>query len=251
VAELIGVRGLCHRFGDGVLGLSDISLSVDEGDFLLVAGRNGSGKSLLVKHFTGLCKPSSGLVCYRGKDIGKDIGRVRCALGMVFQDSDSQVIGQTIDEDVSFGPENLRLPRQEIEKRRDQALGRVSLSGMGQRRPDSLSGGERRRLAIAGTLAMEAECLILDEPFANLDRDGVCSVVRIISDLHRSGIALLVVTHELEKILGLADRLVVMDRGEIVLSGMPAPTLSAGVEAYGLRDPLRHPRSIEDLAWLD
>jgi biotin transport system ATP-binding protein len=250
VVELLAVHGLSHRFRDGALGLSDLSFSVRQGDFLLIAGRNGSGKSLLVKHFIGLCQASSGGVTYRGRDIWKDIAAVRCAVGMVFQDSDSQIIGQTIDEDVSFGPENLRLPRQEIAKRRDEALERVSLSGMGQRRPDSLSGGERRRLSIAGTLAMEAECLILDEPFANLDFESIRLVLKTVTELHAQGTTIVLVTHELEKVLAHATRLAIMDSGAIVYDGAPDGLDPADFERHGLSNPYRNQSLRSDLSWI-
>lgn len=248
--ELLRTEDLWHRFPDGTAGLSGISLSIAKGDFLALAGRNGSGKSLLVKHLVGLRLPSSGRVLFRGEPIGKDLQRLRSSVGLVFQDADSQVIGQTVGEDVAFGPGNLRLGRSEIEERVRRSLARVGMSGMEDRRPDSLSGGEKRRLAVAGVLAMDAECVILDEPFANLDLASIRMVLRTLRDLHAKGTTVVVLTHELEKTLALATRLVVLEAGQKRFDGSPDDFPREGFERYGLADPYRSCAVRGDLAWL-
>jgi biotin transport system ATP-binding protein len=248
--ELLRTEDLWHRFPDGKAGLAGVSLSIKKGDFLVLAGRNGSGKSLLVKHMIGLKEPSSGKVLFRGESVMKNLLKVRSSVGLVFQDAESQVIGQTVGEDVAFGPENLRLDRQEIDGRVKSSLTRVGMAGMEERQPDSLSGGEKRRLAIAGVLAMDAECLILDEPFANLDLDSIRMVMRTLRDLHSRGSTILLLTHELEKVLALATRLVVLQSGAIRFDGDPDDFPADGFERYGLADPYKASAKRSDLAWL-
>ncbi len=250
MTELLRLEKVDHRFSDGSLGLSEISLCLNQGDFLVLAGRNGSGKSLLVRHLLGLCRPSSGRVLYRGVPISAQLEKVRSALGLVFQEAEAQIIGQTVDEDVAFGPENLRLPRRLIEERREKAMRRVHLDGLGGRLPDSLSGGERRRLAIAGSLAMEAECLILDEPFANLDLPSIRLCLETIVELHASGTTILLLTHELEKVLAHANRLAIMERGRLAYDGSPDDFYPEEFERYGLANPYRSYQRRADLSWL-
>jgi ABC-type cobalt transport system, ATPase component len=246
--ELVGIQRLCHRFHDGAIGLEDVDLRVDEGDFLIIAGRNGSGKSLLARHIIGLSEPSSGVIRFRGRPLGEDIARARRDIGFVFQDSDAQIVGQTLLEDAAFGPANLRIPR--AESRARESLLKVGLSGLERRRPDSLSGGERRRLAIAGVLAMGPSCLIFDEPFANLDYPSIKSVLSIIVSLHAEGKSVIVITHELEKVLAHSTRLAIMSSGKIVFDGAPDGLGQDRFETLGLRNPFRCGARLEDLTWL-
>lgn len=250
MAELLRAVDLWHRFPDGKNGLAGVTLALGEGEFIVLAGRNGSGKSLLAKHLIGLNRPSSGSVLFLGQNIERDLRRVRSSVGLVFQDAEAQVIGQTVAEDVAFGPENLKMGRAEIEERVSRALEKVGMAGMGERRPDSLSGGEKRRLAIAGVLALDARCIILDEPFANLDLASIRMVVRSLRDLHRDGTAILLLTHELEKVLALATRLVMLDSGRIGYDGDPDSFPRADFETYGLSDPYRSYAERSELAWL-
>ncbi len=248
---LLEARGLGHRFGDGGWGFRGIDFVLGRGELVVLAGRNGAGKTLFAKHLAGLLVPSEGVVLFEGRPLLGFTESPSHRVGYVFQDARLQIVGDRVEEDARFGPENLGLKAHDARERADKAIEECGLWALREAFVHTLSGGELRRLAVAGILAMRPAVVILDEPFANLDRDGVYSVVRIISQLNREGIALMIVTHELEKILGLADRLIVMDKGAIVLSGHPDPTLSSGVEAFGLRNPLRHLRSIKDLAWLD
>jgi biotin transport system ATP-binding protein len=250
VTELVRVESLSHRFRDGVWGLEDVSLSVHEGDFLLLAGRNGSGKTLLMRHLVGLVEPSQGRVLYRGSDIRADLRRARAGVGLVFQDPDTQIVGQTVAEDVAFGPSNLRLAPEEIEKRTGRALGLVHLEEYADRRPDSLSGGERRRLTIAGVLAMHSECLVFDEPFANLDAPSIKSVISTAVELNQRGRTVVVLTHEIEKILAHATRFVVMNEGAIAYDGDPDQFPREAFDLHGLMDPYRGGLERKDLTWL-
>lgn len=250
MAEIARVEDLVHRFPDGGLGLDGAELRIDEGDFLVLAGRNGSGKSLLARHLIGLARPSAGQVLCRGCAVAADPFAARRTIGLVFQESDAQIVGQTLFEDAAFGPANLGLPRAEIETRASEALALVGLSGLEGRRPDSLSGGERRRLAIAGVLAMRPDCVLLDEPFANLDLPAIRSLLSVIVALHADGRAIVVVTHELEKVLAHATRLAVMEAGRVVYDGAPGGLERQRYEELGLRDPFRSGARLEDLTWL-
>lgn len=238
MAELFRTEGLTHVFKSGQAGLRNISLHIDSGSLIVLAGRNGSGKTLLVRHFVGLSTPTAGKVFFHEEPVEQAIKKIRTSVGYVFQDADLQIFSQTVAEDVAFGPENLMFPAEVVELRVRQALSVTRLDSMRNRRPETLSGGEKRRLAIAGILAMEPECLILDEPFANLDLESINDVVEILLELHKSGKTLIVVTHELEKILPFADRLIILDNGELVFSGHPQETNPELYKCHGLVCPL-------------
>ena len=250
VAELIEVEALGHRFRDGSWGLRDLNLKVGEGELLILAGRNGSGKTLLVRHFIGLARPSSGRVLYRGTPVTADLDAARRGIGLVFQDSEAQIVGQTVLEDAAFGPANLGLDIDTVHERAREALALVGLGGMERRRPDSLSGGERRRLAIAGIVAMRSECIVLDEPFANLDLEAIRQVLAVIVRLAGAGHTLLVLTHELEKCLAHATHLAVLEAGRIAYDGAPSGLAPSRFEGLGLMNPYRHGERLEELTWL-
>jgi biotin transport system ATP-binding protein len=233
---LIETSHLSHRFADGTIGINDVSLVFDEGEFTVIAGANGSGKTTLLRHLNGLLLPSSGSVSIAGKSVKKDPLAARQMVGMVFQDADSQIVGETVYDDVAFGPENLALARKEIDRRIKAALEAVELAGFEDKRPHHLSGGEKRRLAIAGVLAMKPRVLLMDEPFSNLDYPATCRVLNQIIDLHRQGHTIIICTHDLEKVIAHAQRLVVMARGRVVKDGRPAEMVG-GIERYGIRPP--------------
>jgi len=245
--------------GESFTALNGINLDIIEGQCLLVAGSNGSGKTLLMRIIAGLLEPSGGDVLFRGYSLygGKRGGQreterlLRGELGLVFQDADAQIVGETVAEDAAFGPENMGLSPEEVKARADQALASLDLSEKRDNSPRSLSGGEKRRLAIAGVLAMGCGTVIMDEPFANLDWPGVVQTLSIIRDLKNSGKTLIILTHELEKILALADRLVILHRGVICNDGPPAEVLDALDPAWGVRDPRRNYAAIEDCSWLE
>ena len=182
----------------------------------------GGGKTTLIRHLNGLLLPTSGCIKLAGASVEKDLLRARRLVGMMFQDADSQIVGETVYEDVAFGPENLRLQRNLIDNRVIHALDAVDLKDFAGQRPHVLSGGEKRRLAIAGILAMEPRVIAFDEPFASLDYPGVKQVLKQILTLHRTGHTILVITHDLEKVLAHADRLIIMQKGKIVRDGPPA-----------------------------
>jgi len=233
---LLQVKELTHVFSDGTKALSRVSLTVERGDFLIISGPNGSGKSVLMKHLNGLLSPTEGEILIDGISIHKDLTGTRRKIGLVFQDADSQIIGQTVERDAAFGPENLRLSREEVDSRVDRALGEVNLSQRRKVRPHILSGGEKRRLAVAGILAMDPEVLIFDEPFSNLDYPGVRQVLRQLKELHQKGHTLIVITHDLGKVLAHGTSLIVMSKGRIAEEGEPGDLLNS-LERWGIRRP--------------
>lgn len=237
MSELFRAVALSHTFRNGNEALKNIDLTIEDGEFIILAGRNGSGKTLLARHLVGLSTPTAGKVLFRGTEAKSSIKALRLAVGFVFQDTDSQILGQTVAEDVAFGPSNMGLPLVEIRARTVEALSLAKLSGTEDRRPETLSGGEKRRLSIAGVLAMRPGCIILDEPFANLDFESVQDIVRICGDLKEGGATIIIVTHELEKIMTLADRLILLDKGEKCFDGSPSSAEPEIFADHGLACP--------------
>lgn len=242
-------KNLTYRFHNGEEGLCQVTVSFYKGEFVLLAGRNGSGKTLLARHLVGLLRPAEGLVLFRGKALFDCLEKARQKVGLVFQDADSQVIGQTVQEELRFGPENLGLPEEEIQQRVETVIHLLGLEQNLLTPPDRLSGGEKRRLAIGGILTIEPELLILDEPFANLDYPGIVSILRLLIQLKGKGIGIVLITHELEKALAHADRLVIMEKGKVVEDG-PACDIAPRAGQYGLHplDFFRTP--LESCTWL-
>ncbi|MGM0684199.1 MAG: energy-coupling factor ABC transporter ATP-binding protein [Halobacteriota archaeon] len=225
---MIDVDGVTCRYGDGgadddtaLTAVDDVSLSIPDGEFLVVAGANGSGKTTLVRTFNGLVTPASGTVEVNGTPVEGDLVAARTAVGMVFQDPRDQLVAATVGADVAFGPENLGLAHEEIDRRVAAALDAVNMAGREADRIASLSGGERERVAIAGALAMEPDHLVLDEPFTGLDEPARRSVVDSLRERHRAGTGVIVVTHDLRDVLGLADRVVGLANGRVAVDATP------------------------------
>ncbi len=231
------------------MGLDNINLRVESGEFVAISGANGSGKTTLLRHINGLLKPSSGEIFVAGISVCKNPAKARQIVGMVFQDADTQIIGETVYEDVAFGPENLKLDHETIKKRVYEALEMTGLSDFAPKVAHTLSGGEKRRLAISGILAMKSEILIFDEPFSNLDYPGVRQVLRQIINLKESGKTILLTTHDLEKVMAHIDRLIVMKKGKIVRDG-PPEKVAAGIEKFGVKEPLGLNKGSEPISWL-
>ncbi len=233
---IIETSRLSHRYADGTTALDAVNLSFETGAFTVLAGPNGSGKTTLLRHLNGLLPAQSGSVVVDGRDVKADPLAARQKVGMVFQDADSQIVGETVYDDAAFGPENLGLSRQQIDRRVTRALAAVGLTDQADKRPHNLSGGEKRLLAIAGVLAMAPRVMLMDEPFSNLDYPATCRVLAQIQDLHASGRTLILTTHDLEKVVAHAQRLVVMSAGRVVSDGAPADVLD-GIERFGIRPP--------------
>jgi len=222
--------------------LDDISLSINSGECTIIAGANGSGKSLLMSIIAKLEEPTSGTV------------KTGARVGLVFQEPDAQILGETAREDIAFGPRNMKLPKVEIRTLVDNALTETGLTQRADFPARSLSGGEKRRLATAGVLAMNAQIIIFDEPYANLDYPGVVQVNRLFQKLITDGKTLLILTHELEKCLALSNRFIVLCKGKKVFDGPAEEALSRDTETdftiWGIRHPLKNTAGkLEDLLW--
>ncbi|MDQ2051556.1 ABC transporter ATP-binding protein [Natronolimnohabitans sp. A-GB9] len=218
---MIEFRSVSYAFDD-VNVLEDVSLTIDDGEFVLFAGANGSGKTTLLRHCNGLLTPDSGEVLVDETPVSENLVAARSNVGMVFQHPRDQFVAATVGADVAFGPENLGLSRQEIDRRVDAALEAVNMAGREDERIDALSGGEQSRVAIAGALAMEPTHLVLDEPFTGLDDPAKRSVLERLESLSADGTGVLLATHDLRDVLALADRVVAMRDGHIVVDEPPA-----------------------------
>lgn len=221
--------------------IGGVDLEIEEGSFTAVLGHNGSGKSTLAKHINGLLLPTEGTVWVGEIDTKEEdrIWDVRKTAGMVFQNPDNQIIGNIVEEDVGFGPENIGVPTDEIWKRVDESLKAVGMTAYRKQSPNKLSGGQKQRVAIAGVMAMRPRCIILDEPTAMLDPNGRKEVIRTIRQLNQAeGITVLLITHYMEEAID-ADRIIVMDDGKIVMDGKPKEIFSRvrELKSYGLDVP--------------
>jgi biotin transport system ATP-binding protein len=232
---MIAVESVTKRYG-GEAVLSDVSLTVEDGEFLVIAGANGSGKTTLVRQFNGLVEPDSGVVRVNGRDVSEHPVAARTSVGMVFQHARDQFVAATVGADVAFGPENLGLAREEIDRRVADALAAVNLAGRESERIDTLSGGEQARVAVAGALAMEPAYLVLDEPFVGLDLAARESVLSRLDALSAEGTGVVVVTHDLRDLLERADRVVGFRKGETAFDAAPAEAADR-LAAIDVRDP--------------
>ncbi|MBQ8804577.1 MAG: energy-coupling factor transporter ATPase [Tyzzerella sp.] len=201
--------------------IDEVNLDIEPGQFIAILGHNGSGKSTLAKHMNAILAPSEGTMWVDGKDTGEEenIWDVRQTAGMVFQNPDNQIIGTVVEEDVGFGPENLGVPTDEIWKRVEESLSAVGMIEYRHHSPNKLSGGQKQRVAIAGVVAMRPKCIVLDEPTAMLDPNGRKEVLRTVEELRRKEhVTVILITHYMEEVIG-ADRVIVMDRGHVVMDG--------------------------------
>ena len=215
--------------------LDDVSLEITEGECVVVGGENGSGKSVLMQIIAGLME-ANGVY-------------VSVPVGLVFQEAETQILGETPAEDIAFGPKNLGWKKEEVQAAVRDALEKTGLTDKADFPARFLSGGEKRRLAVACMLAMKLPVIILDEPYANLDFGGVKQVNTLVRQLKQEGKTVVILTHELEKCLGLSDRLVVLFRGKKVFDGTPDEGLQQNLEEWNIRNPLVSYKSVKDLIW--
>ncbi|MBQ9166417.1 MAG: energy-coupling factor transporter ATPase [Oscillospiraceae bacterium] len=252
---IIETKNVIFRYPDASkdtpLVLDDVTLSIEEGSFVAILGHNGSGKSTLAKNMNAIYLPSGGTIYVDGIDTADEerLLEIRRTVGMVFQNPDNQIVANVVEEDVAFAPENLGVPHEELQERVDQALALVGMKKYAKHAPHLLSGGQKQRIAIAGVIAMEPRCIVLDEPTAMLDPIGREDVIRTITRLNREkGITVVIITHHMDE-AARADRLVVMDHGKVIADGSPKEVFqhveeltSVGLtvpETVGLLDQLR------------
>jgi len=217
--------------------LDGVSLSVEQGQFIVILGHNGSGKSTFARHLNALLYPTEGTVYVNGKDTKEDdnLWDIRQDVGMIFQNPDNQIVGTIVEEDVGFGPENLGIETSEIWQRVEKALGQVDMIKYRKHSPNKLSGGQKQRVAIAGILAMKPKCIVMDEPTAMLDPVGRKEVLDTVRELNeKEGVTIILITHYMEEVAH-ADKVFVMENGKVVLEGTPREVFSHVEEMKGYR----------------
>ena len=235
--DIINIKKLIHDYQkyneDGKVestyrAVDEVSLDVQPGQFIAILGHNGSGKSTLAKHLNAILLPTEGTVYVDGKDTRDEekIKEIRQTAGMVFQNPDNQIIGTVVDEDVAFGPENMGVPSEEIEKRVEEGLKTVEMWEYRSHSPNKLSGGQKQRVAIAGVVAMHPKCIVLDEPTAMLDPVGRKEVIQAAWKLNKEEhVTIILITHYMEEVTS-ADQVIVMDQGKVLMQGTPKEVFS-------------------------
>ena len=223
-------------FPDGTEALKEISFSLQQGDFCIIGGANGSGKSVLMSLIAKLEKPTSGKITSQ-------------YAGLVFQEADSQILGETPLEDVCYSLTNIGLKPAAAKEKAIKLLEKVGLEEKSQTNARTLSGGEKRRLAVASVLALEPEIIIFDEPFANLDWISVKQLCNLLLELKKQGKTIILLTHEIEKILGIANKLIILHKGKLVFDGTPEMGIKENLEQFGIKNPLTEYKKIGDLFW--
>ena len=252
MAVIIETRELSFRYSeDSPLALEDVTLSIEEGSFTAVLGHNGSGKSTFAKHLNAILLPSGGKVYVGGIDTAHEsrLFDIRKTAGMVFQNPDNQIVANVVEEDVAFACENMGLPPEEIRRRVDESLAAVGMSDHAKSAPHLLSGGQKQRVAIAGILAMQPRCIVMDEPTAMLDPSGRAEVMAAIQRLNRSmGVTVVLITHHMDEAAA-AQRVIVMKQGRVALDGTPRQIFS---QVERMRElSLSVPQTVELLYALD
>ena len=215
-------KNLSYTYHDGTEALKNVNIKIKKGEKIAIMGPNGAGKSTLFSHFNGLSEPTSGHVEIEGEKIifeRDELLKVRQKVGIVFQDPNDQLFAPTVKEDVAFGPMNLGLDYEEVERRIKEALEMVGMTGFEEKTPHHLSGGQQKRVAIAGIIAMRPDIMILDEPTAGLDPEGVDKVLNILNNLNKEGMSIVISSHDIEMVNHFADKIFVLYGGEIIAEG--------------------------------
>lgn len=237
------VQNLVHQYSDGTLALDDISLAFKKGERIALLGTNGSGKTTLLNHFNGILKPTSGKIYFEEKLLeynSKALLELRRRVGFVFQDPNDQLFAPTVKQDIAFGPLNLGLPQEEVNKIVDRTLETVGMSEFKEKPPHFLSLGQKKRVALAGVLAMQPEVIIMDEPTSNLDPRATSEILHLLLQLNKeSGITLLLATHDVDMVPLFANRLFILNKGKLVSEGAPKDIFSDAelIRKVNLRSP--------------
>ena len=221
---MLEVKNIKYSYNKDYQALKGVSLKVEKGEMVALLGKNGAGKSTLFLHLNGIYEPDEGQVFIDGEELKydkKSLLKFRQKVGIVFQNPDDQIFAPTVEEDVAFGPLNLKLPMEEVQKRVTESLARVGMSGFEKKAPHHLSGGQKKRVAIAGILAMKPEIMVLDEPTAGLDPQGVRGLSKLLKELNEEGITIIISTHEVDLVPNYAKKVFVMVDGLLVAEGTP------------------------------
>ena len=226
---MLEARNICYSYGDDTQALKNINLKINQGEMVAILGKNGAGKSTLFLHFNGIYEPDSGEILIDGEKLKynkKALLKCRQKVGIVFQNPDNQIFAPSVEEDIAFGPLNLKLPMDEVQRRVEDALKRVGMEGFEKKAPHHLSGGQKKRVAIAGILAMKPEIMILDEPTAGLDPKGAIKIMNLLSQLNSEGITIVISTHDVDLVSQYVNKIFVMADGEIIGDGTPKEIFS-------------------------
>ena len=221
---MLEVKNIKYSYTKDYQALKGVSLKVEKGEMVALLGKNGAGKSTLFLHLNGIYEPDEGQVFIDGEELKydkKSLLKFRQKVGIVFQNPDDQIFAPTVEEDVAFGPLNLKLPMEEVQKRVTESLARVGMSGYEKKAPHHLSGGQKKRVAIAGILAMKPEIMVLDEPTAGLDPQGVRDLSKLLKELNEEGITIIISTHEVNLVPNYAKRVFVLVDGLLIAEGTP------------------------------
>ncbi|AMK14702.1 ATP-binding cassette domain-containing protein [Methanobrevibacter olleyae] len=219
---MLEVKNIKYSYNNKYQALKGVSLKVEKGEMIALLGKNGAGKSTLFLHLNGIFEPDEGKVFIEGEELKydkKSLVKFRQKVGIVFQNPDDQIFAPTVEEDVAFGPLNLGLPMEEVQKRVTEALARVGMSGFEKKAPHHLSGGQKKRVAIAGILAMKPKIMVLDEPTAGLDPQGVTDLTRLLKELNEEGITIIISTHEVDLVPNYAKKVFVLVDGLLIAEG--------------------------------
>ncbi len=237
------IENLSHRYSDGTLALADVSLNFKQGERIALLGTNGSGKTTLLNHFNGILKPTSGKIYFEDKPLAydaKSLLNLRKRVGFVFQDPNDQLFAPTVKQDVAFGPLNLGYTPQHVKELVDQALKIVDMTECAEKPPHFLSGGQKKRVALAGVLAMEPEVIIMDEPTSSLDPRAASEILHLLLQLNKEkGITFLLATHDVDMVPLFASRIFILNKGKMVFDGTPKEAFSNGdlIREVNLRSP--------------
>ena len=226
---MLEVQNIKYSYNKDYQALKGVSLKVEKGEMVALLGKNGAGKSTLFLHLNGIYEPDEGQVFIEGEELKydkKSLLKFRQKVGIVFQNPDDQIFAPTVEEDVAFGPLNLDLPMEEVQKRVTESLARVGMSGFEKKAPHHLSGGQKKRVAIAGILAMKPKIMVLDEPTAGLDPQGVEDLSKLLKELNEEGITIIISTHEVDLVPNYASRVFVLVDGLLIAEGTPKEIFS-------------------------